>query len=80
MKRATPSCTRDDGTTAARAGGGLGLAALWVRTLPELLYTALKERSTTLARIAYRSVVGVEAYFQTWLSSFARRIRTRVSL
>ena len=40
-------------------GGGLGLAALWARTLPELLYSALKERSTMLARNAYRSVVGV---------------------
>ena len=40
-------------------GGGLGLAALWARTLPELLYTALKERSTMLARNRYRSVVGV---------------------
>ena len=40
-------------------GGGLGLAALWVHTLPELLYTALKERSTMLARNTYRSVVGV---------------------
>src|SRR3712207_3750806 len=39
--------------------GGLGLAALWARTLPELFYTALKERSTMLARNAYRSVVGV---------------------
>ena len=39
--------------------GGLGLAALWARTLPELLYTALKERSTTLARNAYRSVGAV---------------------
>jgi hypothetical protein len=40
-------------------GGGLGLAALWARTLPELLYTALKERSTMMARNTYRSVVGV---------------------
>jgi hypothetical protein len=40
-------------------GGGVGLAALWTRTLTELLYTALKERSTMLARNAYRSVVGV---------------------
>jgi hypothetical protein len=39
--------------------GGLGLATLWARTLPELLYTAFKERSTMLARNAYRSVVGV---------------------
>ncbi len=43
----------------ALEGGGLGLAALWARTLPELLYTALKERSTMLARNAYRSVGGV---------------------
>ena len=40
-------------------GGGLGLAALWARTLPELVYTTLKERSTVLNRNAYRSVVGV---------------------
>jgi hypothetical protein len=39
--------------------GGLGLAALWARTLPELLYSALKERSTMLARNTYRFVVGV---------------------
>ncbi len=36
-------------------GGGLGLAALWARTLPELLYTALKERSTMLNRNTYRA-------------------------
>jgi hypothetical protein len=40
-------------------GGGLGLAALWARTLPELLYSALKERSTMLNRNAFRSIVGV---------------------
>jgi len=40
-------------------GGFLGLAALWANTLPELIYTALKERSTLLARNTYRSVVGV---------------------
>ena len=40
-------------------GGGSGLAALWARTLPELVYTALKERSTMLARDAYRSVGNV---------------------
>jgi hypothetical protein len=39
--------------------GGWGLAALWTRTLPELLCTALKERITTLDRNTYRSVVGV---------------------
>lgn len=32
---------------------------VWARTLPELLYTALKERSTTLDGNVYRSVVGV---------------------
>ena len=40
-------------------GGGLGLAALWARTLPELFYTALKERSTMLNRNAYLFAVGV---------------------
>jgi hypothetical protein len=35
------------------------LAALWAHTLPELLYTALKERSTLVARNTYRSVFGV---------------------
>ena len=40
-------------------GGGFSLAALWARTLPELFYTALKERSTMLARNTNRSVAGV---------------------
>jgi drug/metabolite transporter (DMT)-like permease len=40
-------------------GGRLGLAALWARTLPELLFTALKERSTMLNRNAYLFAVGV---------------------
>ena len=40
-------------------GSGLSLAALWARTLPELLYSAFKERSTMLNRNAYRSVGGV---------------------
>src|ERR687897_1390788 len=39
--------------------GGLGLAALWAHTLPELLYTALKERRSVLAGNTYRSVFGV---------------------
>lgn len=39
--------------------GGLGLAALWARTLPELIYTAHKERSTMSNRNTYRSVVGL---------------------
>jgi hypothetical protein len=40
-------------------GGRLGLAALWARTMPELLFTALKERSTMLNRNAYLFAVGV---------------------
>jgi hypothetical protein len=52
-------CFRDLCREALGEGGGLGLAALWAHTLPELLYSALKERSTMLARNAYRSVVGV---------------------
>jgi RimJ/RimL family protein N-acetyltransferase len=69
--RGGPSWAVVEGTERAEIGWAFR-RAVWGR--------ALKERSTTLARIAYRSVVGVEAYFQTWLSSFARRIRTRVSL
>jgi hypothetical protein len=52
-------CFRDLCHEELEDGGGLGLAALWAHTLPELLYTALKERSTMLARNPYRSVVGV---------------------
>jgi len=52
-------CFRDLCREQLEEGGGLGLAALWARTLPELLYTALKERSTMLARNTYRSVGGV---------------------
>lgn len=43
-------CFRDLCREELEDGGGLGLAALWARTLPELFYTALKERSTMLAR------------------------------
>jgi hypothetical protein len=52
-------CFRDLCREALKDGGGWGLAALWVRTLPEWLTTALKERSTMVTRNAYRSVVGV---------------------
>jgi hypothetical protein len=52
-------CFRDLCREELEDGGVLGLAALWAHTLPELFYTALKERSTMLARNAYRSVVGV---------------------
>jgi hypothetical protein len=52
-------CFRDLCREELEEGGRLGLAALWARTLPELLYTALKERSTMMARNTYRSIVGV---------------------
>lgn len=51
--------------------GGWGLAALWVRTLPELLFTALKERSTMGARKAYRVAVGIAlatTVFLVWMN------------
>jgi hypothetical protein len=50
--------------------GGPGLAALWARTLPELLYTALKERSTNLTSNTYRSVFVVAlaaAFLLAWM-------------
>jgi hypothetical protein len=43
-------CFRDLCREGLEEGGGSGLAALWTRTLPELFYTALKERSTMLDR------------------------------
>ena len=52
-------CFRDLCREELEDNGGLSLAALWARTLPELLYTAFKERSTMLARNAYRAAVGV---------------------
>ena len=52
-------CFKDLSREKLEDGGGLGLVALWVRTLPELIYTALKERSTMPNRNAYRSVVGL---------------------
>ena len=52
-------CFRDLCREVLADGGGLGLAALWAHTLPEVLYTALKERSTMLNRNTYRSMVGV---------------------
>ena len=52
-------CFRDLCRDALKNGGGLGLAALWARTLPEWLSTALKERSTMVDRTTYRSVAGV---------------------
>jgi len=48
-------CFRDLCREELEDNGGLSLAALWVRTLPELFYTALKERSTMLNRNTYRA-------------------------
>jgi hypothetical protein len=52
-------CFRDLCREDLKDGGGVGLAALWARSLPDLLSTALKERSTLLARNAYRPVVAI---------------------
>ena len=52
-------CFRDMCREELEDRGGLGLAALWAHTLPELLHTALKERSTMLVRNTYRSILGV---------------------
>jgi hypothetical protein len=52
-------CFRDLCREELEDRGGPGLAALWAHTLPELLYTALKERSNMLARNTYRSVLGI---------------------
>jgi hypothetical protein len=48
-------CFRDLCREELEEGGGLGLVALWANTLAELLYSALKERSTMLARNSYRA-------------------------
>jgi hypothetical protein len=64
-------CFRDLCREELEDGGGMGLAALWARALPELLYTALKERSTMLNRNAYRFAVGVAlaaAFILVWSS------------
>ena len=63
-------CFRDLCHEALEEGGGLGLTALWARTLPEVLATALKEWSTMLTGNAYRSVVGVAlaaAFLLAWM-------------
>jgi hypothetical protein len=52
-------CFRDLCRAELEDRGGPGLAALWAHTLPELLHTALKERSSMLARNTYRSVLSV---------------------
>jgi hypothetical protein len=63
-------CFRELCREALEGRGGLGLAALWVRTLPELIYTALKERSSMLTRNTYRATVGVAlaaAFLLAWM-------------
>lgn len=52
-------CFRDLCREELEGGGGPGLTALWARTLPELIYTALKERRTMSNRNTYRSVAGL---------------------
>ena len=52
-------CFRDLCREELEDRGGLGLAALWVHTLPELIRTAFQERSRKLARNTYRSVLVV---------------------
>ena len=64
-------CFRDLCREKLEDGGGWGLAALWARTLPELFYTALKERSNMSDRNAYRFAAGVAlaaALLLVWLS------------
>ena len=64
-------CFRDLCREELEDGGGLGLAVLWARTLPELFYTALKERSNMSDRNAYRFAAGVAlaaALLLVWLS------------
>jgi hypothetical protein len=52
-------CFRDLCREALEDGGAPGLVALWARSLPELLTTALKERSSMVSGTTYRSVVGL---------------------
>ena len=52
-------CFRDLCREELEDRGGLGLAALWGHTLPELIHTAFQERSKMLARNTYRYVLGV---------------------
>ena len=63
-------CFRDLCREALDGGGGLALAALWARTLPELVRTAVKERSTMLTRDTYRIALGVAlaaAFLLAWI-------------
>ena len=48
---------RDAVQSSGQRGLAKGLAAVWLRTLPDLIFTAFKERSKMLTRNAYLSVV-----------------------
>jgi hypothetical protein len=64
-------CFRDLCREALATGGELGLAAQWLRTLPELLATAFDERSIKLARNANRAALGVAlaaAFILIWMN------------
>ena len=51
MKCATPSCTRDDGTTAARVGAQLPLTSVpRRRTMPQEIYRVTMHRETERRR------------------------------
>lgn len=52
-------CFSDACRDEVRSRGQRGLTAVWLRTLPDLVSTALRERSAMLDRNAYRSVAGV---------------------
>ena len=62
-------CFRDLCRMAAE-DGGFGLAVVWARALPDLVVTAFKERSTTMARNTYRTAAGVAlavAFLLAWI-------------
>ena len=52
-------CFRDLCSEELEHRGRRGLTALWAHTLTELIYTALRERRSTLARNTYQSIFGV---------------------
>ncbi len=63
-------CFRDLCREGLEEGGGPGLARLWARTLPDVVRTAIKERSTMLTRNAHRSAAGIAlavAFLLAWI-------------
>lgn len=64
-------CFSDACRDEVRRSGSKGLAAVWLHALPDLIFTALKERSNMSARNAYLSAVGVAlaaAFLLFWLN------------